>query len=54
MQSAGNVSSEDFFEDFMLYSSVEVIMMKLEKRSPIASKNERSAASPGTHFRAGP
>lgn len=42
MQSAGNVSSEDFFEDFMLYSSVEVIMMKLEKRSPIASKNERS------------
>lgn len=36
MQSAGNVSSEDFFEDFMPYSSVEVLMMRLGKRSPIA------------------
>jgi len=28
--------SEDFFEDFVLYSSVDILMMRLGKRSSIA------------------
>lgn len=56
IQSTGNVLSEDF-EDFLPYSSVGVLVMRLGKKITYCkdyrayrNRNEGSVETPGTHF----